>query len=334
RPLVTGRIPNVTTDGAGNASFIIPLDLPAGVSSGVINCTATDSVGNTSEFSACLAVSRSSQQIQVTVQTNPAGRAFTVDGPNYSATQTFNWVPSSTHTISTTSPQSGGTGNQYVWNSWSDNGAISHNVAPSSNATFTANFTLTAVFNPLEDRDYFVNQHYRDFLDRDADAAGLAYWSDQLAACGSDATCYRKRRIGVSAAFFVELEFQRTGSFVYRLFKGGLARRPTYQEFNTDRAQVREGATLEADKQALTLVHVQRNEFVQKYAGQTTAATFVDPLIAAIQQASNLDISNQRAALITKYGTGANLNQSRALVLRDAIESQAFVDKEYNAAFV
>src|SRR6185503_2018910 len=132
----------------------------------------------------------------------------------------------------------------------------------------------------------------------------------------------------------VEAEFQRTGSFVYRLFKGGLARRPTYAEFNTDRAQVHEGATLEADKQALTLAHVQRNEFVQKYAAQTTGPAFVDALIASIQQASNLNISNQRAALITKYGTGANLNQSRALVLRDAIESQAFVDKEYNAAFV
>lgn len=31
---------------------------------------------------------------------------------------------------------------------------------------------------------------------------------------------------------------------------------------------------------------------------------------------------------------GGNLNQSRALVVRDAIESTPFVDKEYNAAFV
>ena len=89
--------------------------------------------------------------------------------------------------------------------------------------TATANFTASGsgpATNPLEDRDYFVNQHYRDFLDRDADAGGLGYWSDQLATCGSDADCIKKRRVGVSAAFFVEAEFQRTGSFVYRLYKG------------------------------------------------------------------------------------------------------------------
>src|SRR4030095_15948225 len=107
--------------------------------------------------------------------------------------------------------------------------------------TATANFTASGLgpaTNPLEDRDYFVNQHYRDFLDRDADAGGLSYWSDQLVACGTDADCLKKRRVGVSAAFFVELEFQRTGSFVYRLYKGGLARRPTFQEFNADRPQI------------------------------------------------------------------------------------------------
>src|SRR5204863_8567071 len=43
--------------------------------------------------------------------------------------------------IATTSPQSGGAGVQYVWNSWSDTGAMLHSIAPSSNATYTANFT-------------------------------------------------------------------------------------------------------------------------------------------------------------------------------------------------
>jgi len=78
--------------------------------------------------------------IQVTVQTNPAGRSFTVDGTTYSTTQTFSWIPASSHTISTTTPQSGGAGVQYVWSNWSDGGAISHNVSPASNTTYTANF--------------------------------------------------------------------------------------------------------------------------------------------------------------------------------------------------
>ncbi|HMH08918.1 MAG TPA: hypothetical protein VK579_19735, partial [Terriglobales bacterium] len=79
--------------------------------------------------------------VQVTVQTNIAGRSFTVDGTAYTAAQTFSWQPGSSHTIATTSPQSGGTGVQYVWTSWSDGGAISHTVAPATNKTFTATFT-------------------------------------------------------------------------------------------------------------------------------------------------------------------------------------------------
>ena len=79
--------------------------------------------------------------VQVTVQTNPAGRSFTVDGSPYTAAQAFSWAPGSSHTIATTSAQSGGTGVQNLWTKWNDNGAISHNVAPTTNQTYTANFT-------------------------------------------------------------------------------------------------------------------------------------------------------------------------------------------------
>jgi hypothetical protein len=78
--------------------------------------------------------------IQVTVQTNPAGRSFSVDGITYTAAQTFSWQLGSSHTIATTSPQSGGTGVRYVWTNWTGGGAISHTVAPTSNTTYTATF--------------------------------------------------------------------------------------------------------------------------------------------------------------------------------------------------
>ena len=76
-----------------------------------------------------------------TVGTSPAGLSFSVDGTNYTTQQTFNWVPGSNHTIATTTPQSGGSGTQYVWSSWSDGGAISHTVAPTTGTAYTANFT-------------------------------------------------------------------------------------------------------------------------------------------------------------------------------------------------
>jgi len=78
--------------------------------------------------------------VQVAVQTNPTGLSFTVDGTSYTTTQTFSWQPGSTHTIATTSPQSGATGVRYVWTNWSGGGAISHTVAPTTNKTYTANF--------------------------------------------------------------------------------------------------------------------------------------------------------------------------------------------------
>ena len=79
--------------------------------------------------------------VQVTVQTNPAGRSFTVDGTPYTTAQTFSWQPGSSHTIATTSPQNGATGVRYVWTSWAGGGAISHTVAPTTNQTYTATFT-------------------------------------------------------------------------------------------------------------------------------------------------------------------------------------------------
>jgi hypothetical protein len=74
------------------------------------------------------------------VQTNPVGRTYSVDGMPYSSQHQFTWIAGSTHTIATTSPQSGGLGVQYVWKKWSDNGAISHVVAPTTNKNYTATF--------------------------------------------------------------------------------------------------------------------------------------------------------------------------------------------------
>jgi hypothetical protein len=79
--------------------------------------------------------------VQVTVQTNVAGLAFSVDGTPYNSTQTFSWVSGSSHTLGTTSPQSGGAGVQYIWKNWSGGGGVSHNVAPTVNTTYTATFT-------------------------------------------------------------------------------------------------------------------------------------------------------------------------------------------------
>jgi Domain of unknown function (DUF4214) len=186
----------------------------------------------------------------------------------------------------------------------------------------------------IDDADFFVSQNYVDFLGRFPDAGGLGYWTDQIASCGNNAQCVYSRRVGVSAAFFIELEFQSSGSFVYRLYKGGLERRPNYGEFGPDRRQVVANPNLEAAKQALALSFVQRPEFTGKYAAYTNATSFVTELIAAIQRTSGANISGQSGALIAKYSSGSNINESRALALRDAIDATAFTTAEYNPSFV
>jgi hypothetical protein len=94
--------------------------------------------------------------VSVTVTTSPANLSITVDGTTYTAPQSFNWAVGSSHTLNTTSPQSGPSGTQYVWSTWSQGGTQSQTVtAPSSSTTYTANFNtqyqLTMVASPSAD---------------------------------------------------------------------------------------------------------------------------------------------------------------------------------------
>ena len=76
--------------------------------------------------------------------------------------------------------------------------------------------------NPVRDAsfssDFFVRQHYVDFFNREADAPGLAFWKNQIDECTTQA-CREIRRINVSAAFFLSIEFQQTGYLVYKAYQ-------------------------------------------------------------------------------------------------------------------
>ncbi|PYS56238.1 MAG: hypothetical protein DMF76_25300, partial [Acidobacteria bacterium] len=73
--------------------------------------------------------------------------------------------------------------------------------------------------NRIEDGRLFVTQHYRDFLNRQPDTSGLVFWTDEILSCGSDQQCVEVKRINVSAAFFLSIEFQETGYLVERMYK-------------------------------------------------------------------------------------------------------------------
>jgi len=188
--------------------------------------------------------------------------------------------------------------------------------------------------NPLDTPEYFVRQQYVDILGREPDEDGFNYWSNHILACGGDADCVRAERTGVASAFFIENEFRQSGAFIYNVYKGALGRRPVYAEYSADRRNVVGGSTLEEQKQAFAEAFVARAEFATRYEGFTNAASFVDALLANVQQTSGVDLSGQRDSLIESYNTGTSQAASRTLVLRNVTESAAVRDANYNSAFV
>ncbi len=80
--------------------------------------------------------------VTVNLDTSPSGLLVSVDGGTFvPAPSAYTLVSGSNHTIATESPQAGGAGTQYVWQNWSDGGAISHSiVVPTTATTYTANF--------------------------------------------------------------------------------------------------------------------------------------------------------------------------------------------------
>lgn len=182
--------------------------------------------------------------------------------------------------------------------------------------------------NEIDSTSFFVRQHYLDFLAREPDPEGLAYWTNEITSCGADAECVRSRRIGVSGAFFVEPEFQETGSFVYRLYRASFGRLPSFAEFGADRPQVVGGVNLDQDKLIFANNWVTRDNFKQVYPSTMTAEQFVNKLFDTAQL---LPFAAERQTEIDALLSGS---KSRADVLRTVIEISEFKTREYDPSFV
>ena len=68
-------------------------------------------------------------------------------------------------------------------------------VTPSS-ATIIINDSASPTPNTIDDTDIFVRQQYHDFLNREADPAGLAFWKDNIDKCNDPA----RRPAGLTVA--------------------------------------------------------------------------------------------------------------------------------------
>ena len=202
--------------------------------------------------------------------------------------------------------------------------------------------------NQIDDVDFFVRQHYADFLNRQPDPAGLAFWKNEILSCGDDAACVEIKRINVSAAFYLSIEFQHTGYLVYRSYKAAYGLIPgapvpvRFNEFLPDTQQIGENLIvgipgweqqLESNKVAFFLDFVTRDRFTNAFPTSTTPTAFVDSLFA---NAGVTPSPADRTAAINEFGGAANIADAaaRARALRRVAENQTLVDLEFNRAFV
>jgi subtilisin family serine protease len=199
--------------------------------------------------------------------------------------------------------------------------------------------------NPLDTPDSFVRQQYIDFLNREPDPDGLAFWTGNITSCGADTQCVEVKRINVSAAFFLSIEFQETGYLVYRIHKAALGNLPGkpvpvgFGEFLEETQKIGKGVQvnvgdwqnkLEANKQAFTLGFVQTAGFVNAFGG-LSAASFVDKMNT---NAGGVLSSGERTALISLLAVDPGDVSRQAAVLRAIAEDDDLKKAEFNRAFV
>ncbi|MET0625203.1 MAG: PQQ-dependent sugar dehydrogenase [Pyrinomonadaceae bacterium] len=214
---------------------------------------------------------------------------------------------------------------------------------PSRTVTVNDDDAATSATNPLDRSDFFVRQHYLDFLNREADAEGLAFWVNGIESCGADAGCREVKRIDTSAAFFLSIEFQETGFLAYRLHKaafgnvGGTPVPLRLADFLRDTQEIGRGvvvgrtgweAQLEANKRAFVNAFVERAAFTSRYPTGQTPAQFVAALDA---NAGDVLTPAEEADLAARLSDG---RETRASALRRVAEDEDFKRAEFNRAFV
>jgi hypothetical protein len=166
------------------------------------------------------------------------------------------------------------------------------------------------------------------------------------------------KRINVSAAFFLSIEFQQTGYLVERIYKaaysdgqgtstfGGVHQLAvpivSFNEFLPDTQEIGQGVivgqtgwetVLENNKQAFTAEFVQRSRFTTAYPTSLTPTQFVNKLFTN----AGLPLSGtDYTQAINDFGGAGNTanNTARASALRRVAENSTLQQQEFNRAFV
>ena len=203
---------------------------------------------------------------------------------------------------------------------------------------------VAAAPNPIDDTTFFVRQQYLDFLSREPDAGGLAFWSGQITACGGNAACLADKRVDVSASFFLSIEFQETGGYALRVQRAVFGRqsndpfqRYPYLQFMRDSRTLGDGVIvgqpgfdtlLDQNKQAYVEQIVASSDFGARFPA-APAGVFVDALFAS---AGVTPTDVERTAAINAFGGGGAIG--RVAALRSVADSASVRAADQRVTFV
>jgi hypothetical protein len=210
-------------------------------------------------------------------------------------------------------------------------------LGPQASASITiVDDSPETVTNPIDDAQSFVYMHYHDFLNREPDAAGLAFWANQITACGTDARCIDAARVNVSASFFRSIEFQQTAYLLYLMQKESYATLPQYTSFMRDLQEMSRGVVVNSpgwqqkladNQQQFANRWINRPEFKSAYDSLSNDA-YVNALY---KNAGIVPPPTEKDKLIAALDT-AGMDRSAALL---AVAGDAtFRQQERNGAFV
>ena len=190
--------------------------------------------------------------------------------------------------------------------------------------------------NSLDDAQSFVYTHYHDFLNREPDPAGLAFWTNEITSCGNDANCVEAKRVNVSASFFASIEFQETGFLRYLIEKESFGTMPKYATFMQDLQEVSRGLIVNspgwqqklADNQRqFADTWINRPDFKAAYGGLSD-----DAYVTALYQ--NAGIVPSQAEKDKLVGALNTAGMNRSAVLLEVASDASFRQQEQNRAFV
>lgn len=211
-----------------------------------------------------------------------------------------------------------------------------------------------ATRNPLDRTVDFVRQQYHDFLNREPDADGLAFWVENIDKCDDGARrppdmtitqCKDTMRINTSAAFFLSIEFLQSGGLVHAFYAAALDRErhlPHHLEFVRDVQLVQRGVVvgepgwdvrLAANRERFTTDFVMRAEYRSLYPTDDSPDAYVRKLY---QHAFDRPASETELAEGVREFGGSSIAddpKARARVLWRITESPDFVG-EFNRTFV